>query len=159
MKKRTLLKIFSFIIFIFIACLILLRVCDSLENKKEEYHDWESYMNVPKLQRKLNTPLFDGSISFQGKIFNIITYYNFDTTHVYGQFNYKNNIFEDFPIQINTYTENIDIYNIEKKLLEKIGFKNNKIEYYFYEVQERSNRNLYYFIDTNDNIVYFSSNI
>jgi hypothetical protein len=129
--------------------------CHYFETIKEEYADWESFMSVPEIQRKLNTPLFDGNTSFQDKIFDIVTYYNFDSTNVSGEFKYKNDFLYNLPIQINSFTKDSKVYDKYKNRINKKGFDDKNIEYYFFEIQKHNKKELFYFIDTKENIVYF----
>ncbi|MCL2800349.1 MAG: hypothetical protein FWD28_01140 [Treponema sp.] len=134
-----------------------LKACNFFEVIKEEYADWESYMEAPELNRKWHSSLFDGSVSFRDKIVNIVTYYDMDSTKVWGKYNYTNNFFNDLPVELNQYTINTIEHNKDKKRLKKIGFDHNNIKSYFYDVSERfsDKRVLYYFIDTKENTVYF----
>lgn len=145
------------ILVLFIICLFSISGCYFLEIIKKEYADWESLINIPKNERIFYTPLFDGNISFKGKMFNIVVYYDLDSTSIYGKFDFKNDFLNDLPIQLKTFTKDQAINVRYKKQLKKMGFDDNKIEYYFYEILEWNKRTLYYFIDINKNIVYFAS--
>ena len=90
-------------------------------------------------------------------MFNIVVYYDLDSTSIYGKFDFKNDFLNDLPIQLKTFTKDQAINVRYKKQLKKMGFDDNKIEYYFYEILEWNKRTLYYFIDINKNIVYFAS--
>jgi hypothetical protein len=142
------------------SCSLAFRACNYFELIKDEYADWESLMKVPEIQRSWYTPLFDGNESYQDKIFNIFTYYYIDGPIVWGKFSFKDNFLDELPIQMHTFTDFNNKNNKGYSYIKNIGFDENKIEYYFYEIGERHRTKYtwYYFIVVNENIIYFYNN-
>ena len=140
---------------ILIFCLFCLSGCDFIETLKREYADWGSMMNAPEPQKSWFPPLFDGNLSFQDKIFNVIIMYRIDNTHVWGRFNYSNDFLNHLPMQLNSHISDIVKSARHERSMNRIGFHNNRIDYYFVEIDTRHNRIWLYFIDANENIIYF----
>jgi hypothetical protein len=129
-----------------IFCLFCLIDCDIL---KHEYADWESLMDAPENEKGWFPSLFRYNLLLENNIFNIVVFNDLDTNKVWGKFVYLNNIYKDLPLQINPYINN----DRDKHHISKIGFDNSKIELYFTESQD--NGVWYYFIDTDERIIYF----
>ena len=139
------------IIYLLIFCSFL-NGCDVF---KREYSNWEDLMDTSENQKGWFPPLFNDNILLKNNIINIILYYDIDTNRIWGKFNYLNDIINDLPIEINSYINNTFILNRVERNLKKIGFKSENIKLYFTENQIQHNRIWYYFIDTEENIIYF----
>jgi hypothetical protein len=136
-----------------IICFICLSGCFFLENVKQEYADWESLMSASGGEKDWFPPLFNNNSPFQNDIFNIVVIGNLDIYTAWGKFTYSNVSFIDFPVQANPYMHNYVMNNIDKICMRKIGFDDTKIKLYFSE--EQGHWLWHYFIDTDENIVYF----
>ena len=150
-------RILLFSLALFLFCLLFLRLCNAFETVRETHLDWESLMDRPDLQRGWYTALFADNITLQNNIHNITVYWFIDSLTVWGKFRYTNDFINYLPLQINHFSKEHIIPKRQRRLMQRIGFRERNIEFYFYEIQERHNTKWvwYYFIDTNENVIYF----
>jgi len=117
--------------------------------------DWESILNATESQKGWFPPFFKTDLSFENSIFNIEIINNPSSMRTFGKFNYSDNFINEIQLENHLYLNDFEISNYEKRLMKRIGFRNDNIKYYFTEDQIQYNRTWYYFIDINNNIIYF----
>jgi len=143
-----------FIIFI----LLFLSGCELIEVIKYEYKDWDSLMKASENQKGWFPPLFDGSLPFNNKIKDITILFNLDTNRIWGKFAYTDDFIDNLPIQVKEYNIKYNMLDRDNKRIKKIGYNENKINYYFTEenTNEKSyDYEWYYFVNNYEKYIYF----
>ena len=142
-----------------IFCLFFLFGCDFLDTIRREHTDWESLMSVPENEKGWFPPLFDGSLSLQEKVFDVVIINDPSTLNVWGRFSYSDDLFVNFPVEVNYFMNNYIMLDIHRRRLRRIGFNESKIDLYFTQNQTIDgvwrDRIWYYFININERRIYF----